>query len=170
MYNKIIKENKSFIDNTWQKLENKLSLTSIKSRHKIPYTTVNGVHNDYSDYVFAWTNGFWGGLMWLMYEETKKECYKLTAEESEQKLDKAFEYLEGLHHDVGFMWHITSGANYRLTGNKKSKNRNILAAMSLMSRYNVDGEFIRAWNSPKGGVDKSGWTIIDCMMNINILY
>jgi len=73
--------------------------------------------------------------------------------------------MDNLHHDVGFMWHILSGANYRLTGNVASKNRNLIAAMSLASRYNVDGNYIRAWNA-----DKIGWTIIDCMMNIPLLY
>jgi unsaturated chondroitin disaccharide hydrolase len=42
--------------------------------------------------------------------------------------------------------------------------------MSLMSRYNVDGEFIRCWNTSAFGKDVSGWSIIDCMMNIPLLY
>ena len=163
----IIEKNQAWIDETWKKLDEKLSRTAVKSRYKIPYTTVNGEHDDRSkgkDVVW-WTNGFWGGLMWLMYAGTGKECYKITAEESEKILDNAFNYVELLHHDVGFLWHITSGANYRLTGNAQSKNRNLLAAMTLASRYNVDGNYIRAWNS-----DRIGWTIIDCMMNINQLY
>ncbi len=39
-----------------------------------------------------------------------------------------------------------------------------------MSRYNVDGDFIRCWNGQWKGEDVSGWSIIDCMMNIPILY
>lgn len=164
---KIIKDNQEWIDGTWEKLDTKLSRTAVKSRYKLPYTTVNGEHNDRSSGkdVLWWTNGFWGGLMWQMYVGTGKECYKITAEESEKILDNAFNYVDSLHHDVGFLWHITSGVNYRLTGNVASKNRNLLAAMTLASRYNVDGNYIRAWNS-----DKMGWTIIDCMMNINQLY
>ena len=70
------------------------------------------------------------GLMWLMYAGTGKECYKLTAERSEELMETCFtDYVDELHHDVGFMWHILSGANYRLTGNKRSRNRNLLAAM-----------------------------------------
>ncbi len=166
-YQNLIDNNKRWIDETFEKLDEKLSKTAVKSRYKIPYTTVNGEHDDRAkDDIWWWTNGFWGGLMWLMYIGTKKECYKLTAEESEKILDKAFERIEEAHHDVGFMWHLTSGVNYRLTGNKQSRNRNLLAAMTLASRYNVEGNFIRCWNAKEA----AGWTIIDSMMNIPILY
>jgi unsaturated chondroitin disaccharide hydrolase len=146
-YNSIIDENRAWIDDTFEKLDNKLSRTAVDSRYKIPYTTINGVHDDKKESnINWWTNGFWGGLMWLMYIATKKDCYKITAEESEKILDKAFSRMEWLDHDVGFIWHILSGVNYRLTGNIDSKNRNLIAAMSLMSRYNVDGEFITDLN------------------------
>ena len=106
------------------------------------------MHDDYSKGkdITWWTNGFWGGLMWIMYNATKNEEYRITAEKSEELLKNAFNYVEEFHHDVGFMFHLTSGANYRLTGNIDAKNRNLIAAMSLASRYNVDGDFIRAWN------------------------
>ena len=172
-YATLIKNNKDWIDGVWRKLDEKLSRVAVKSRNKIPYTTIHGVHDDRShgEGILMWTNGFWGGLMWQMYIGTKKDCYKQTAEESEKMLDEAFHYTKSLHHDVGFMWHLTSGINYRLTGNVDSKNRNLLAAMSLMSRYNVDGEFIRCWNDDAwNGENVEGWTIIDCMMNIPLLY
>lgn len=170
-FESIIENNKAWIDNTWKKLDDKLSRIAIKSRYKIPYTTENGEHNDLSKGkdITYWTNGFWGGLMWQMYVGTKKECYKITAEESEKMLDRAFEYLDCLDHDVGFMWSLTSGVNYSLTGNRSSKNRTLLAAMSLMSRYNVDGNYIRCWNDRKSD-DVKGWSIIDCMMNLPLLY
>ncbi len=167
---KIISENRAWIENTWKKLDEKLSKTAVKSRYKIPYSTKDGVHDDRSDDILWWTNGFWGGLMWLMYIGTQKDCYKRTAEESERLLDKAFGDMQNWNHDVGFMWHILSGVNYRLTGNRQSKNRNLIAAMSLMSRYNVEGDFIRCWNSWIGNENVSGWTIIDCIMNLPLLY
>ncbi|MBR4419300.1 MAG: glycoside hydrolase family 88 protein [Clostridia bacterium] len=166
----LTKQDQTWVNNVWEKLDNKLSKTCLKSRYKIPYSTVNGEHDDRSKDPLWWTNGFWGGLMWLMYIGTQKECYRETAEIAEKTMDRAFNDMVNWHHDVGFMWHITSGVSYRLTGNEDSKNRNILAAMSLMSRYNVTGEFIRCWNTWHGADDVSGWTIVDCMMNIPILY
>ena len=163
----IIAQNSEWIASTWSKIDEKLRRVAVKSRNKIPYTTINGVHDDKSESdVFWWTNGFWGGMMWLMYEATGCENYKVTAESSEKLLDAAFSDYKKLNHDVGFMWHITSGANYRLTGNTASYNKNLYVASVLMSRYNINGGYIRAWN----GEPDIGWSIIDCMMNIPLLY
>lgn len=166
----IIEKNKDWIEDTWQKLDSKLSKVAVKSRDKIPYTTVNGVHdNKVATYPDWWTNGFWGGMMWLMYKETGNEEYKTTAIRSEELLDEALKDFEKLHHDVGFMWHLTSGANYRITGDKAAYNKNLYVAATLAGRYNIDGKFIRAWND-WGDLKNSGVTIIDCMMNIPMLY
>ena len=170
MFEKLLSENSKWIDAVWVKLDEKLSLVTLRSRDKLPYTSVDGVHDDGKESPLNWTNGFWGGLNWLMYIGTGKECYKITAETSEKLLDKAFFSMQDWHHDVGFMWHLTSGVNYSLTENLSSKNRNLIAAMSLMSRYNVSGDYIRCWNDGTWGEKVAGWSIIDCMMNIPILY
>ena len=167
----VIAQHQNWIDTTWEKVDKKLSQTAVKSREKIPYTTVNGEHdNRVGKGITWWTNGFWGGMMWLMYEATGNEEYRKTAERSEELLDDALRQYKALHHDVGFMWHLTSGANYRLTGNEASAVRNFFAATSLFSRYNIDGDFIRAWNNSWGGADTAGYSIIDCLMNIPLLY
>lgn len=156
-----------WVNNIWNKLDQKLCAEAIRNRAKIPYTAENGVYNNMAkDDVTWWTNGFWPGLMWLMYKGTGNEEYKKTAEKGEELLDVAFDEYEKLHHDVGFMWHLSSGVNYRITGNRKSFLRNITAANMLAARFNPNGEFIRSWN----GDDNKGWVIIDSMMNIPLLY
>ena len=130
-YKNIIDNNRDWIESTWQKIDKKLSRIAVKSRYKIPYTSINGEHDDKKDAIDWWTNGFFGGLMWLMYEATKNNEYRITAEQNEDFLEAAFDNVEALHHDVGFMWHLTSTANYRLTGNRKSRNRALIAAMTL---------------------------------------
>ncbi len=167
----IIAQNKEWIDATWDKVDKKLSRIAVKSRNKIPYTSVNGEHDDkFQTNVTLWTNGFWGGMMWLMYMSTGNEEYRKTAERNEELLDEALKRVRRLHHDVGFMWHLTSGANYRITGNENSFVRNYYAATSLFSRYNIDGDFIRAWNNDWVGSSNAGFSIIDCLMNLPILY
>lgn len=170
----VIAQHQNWIDATWEKVDKKLSQTAVKSREKIPYTTVNGEHDTNIDKIGKgitwWTNGFWGGMMWLMYEATGNEEYRKTAERSEELLDDALRQYKTIHHDVGFMWHLTSGANYRLTGNEASAVRNFFAATSLFSRYNIDGDFIRAWNNSWGEEDTAGFSIIDCLMNLPLLY
>lgn len=163
---KIIAENKAWIDSVWEKLDKKLKIVSETSREKIPYTSENGVHDNMAEKnITWWTNGFWEGLMWLMYIGTKDERYRKTAERAEEILDGAFMDYDGLYHDVGFMWHISSGVNYRLFGGNKSRLRTLYAADILAARYNISGKFIRAWNG-----DMNGWVIIDSMMNLPILY
>ena len=161
-----------WIDESLIAFEKKYEWVVKKNHGRICYTTdESGSFDDRSgdSQIGWWTNGFWGGLMWLMYEATGNEDYKKTALRSEEIEDKAFEDVEKLSHDVGFMWHILAGANYRLTGNAEARNKNLFCAMSLMSRYNVEGDYIRSWNN-WSKEDNTGWTIIDCMMNIPLLY
>ncbi len=83
----------------------------------------------------------------------------------EEKLDKAFDIYTGLHHDVGFMWLHSAVADYRITGDDRAKARGLHAAHLLAGRYNPRGKFIRSWNR-----DRSGWVIVDSMMNIQLLF
>ena len=173
-YKEILEENRSWIEETFKKVDKKLSAVTLRSRDKL----VDGVGPDGKTHKSTkprnWTSGFWGGMNVLMYEHTQNEDYLITAKKSEELLDEALEDFEALYHDVGFMWHILSGALYRVTGEEKSKNRNLHAAASLMSRFILGGNYIRAWNdsSSKGWAQRptNNWTIIDCMMNLPILY
>ena len=70
-----------WINQTWNKLEEKLSVTAVRSRDKIPFHSKDGLHDDTKeDGINCWTNGFWPGLMWLMYSATGKEEYRKTAD------------------------------------------------------------------------------------------
>jgi Glycosyl Hydrolase Family 88. len=160
------------------KITAKMERVSERSAAKIPYTTIDGTHDDRSacnpsgdaaDGINWWTNGFWGGMMWLMHHETGDDKYKEIARQSEQKLDRCFQEFYGLHHDVGFMWLPTSVANYRVTKDPESRKRALHAANLLAGRFNLAGGFIRAWNDLEEG-DTRGWAIIDCMLNIPLLY
>lgn len=167
----LIYEHSNWVNQTWNKLEKKLSITSMRSRDKIPFHSKDGLHDDTKeDGINCWTNGFWPGLMWLMYSATGKEDYRKTAEHIEDLLDRAFMNFDKLGHDMGFMWRLASGADYQLTGSEKAKNRQSIAANHLIARYNPTGEFIRAWNADRDGEKTTGWTIIDTMMNLPLLY
>lgn len=171
-------DEKIWVESVVQKINTKMDWVSEKSRNKIPYTTYNGIHDDYNnsekssrmkDGLAWWTNGFWGGMMWLMYHETGNKKYAEIAKLSEEKLDQCFDDYYGLHHDVGFMWLCTAAADYRLTKNADSRKRALHAANLLAGRYNPIGKFIRAWNGMETS-DTRGWAIIDCMLNIPLLY
>ncbi len=156
----------AWINETWSKISAKMLKTVERNQNTLPYTAVDGRYDNwYEKDVSWWTNGFWPGIMWLMYSAEGNEAYKTAAENSEKLLDKAMENFNDLMHDVGFMWYISAGANYKLTGNKDSLRRVMHAANLLAGRYNINGRFIRAWNG-----DMYGWAIIDCMMNLPLLY
>lgn len=167
-----------WIQSVAENINEKMAWVSEKSKEKIPYTIVDGTHDSYnnsdkpyrmSEGLNWWTNGFWGGMMWLMYHETGDKKYADIAKFSEEKLDKCFEDYYGLHHDVGFMWLLTAVADYRLMKSEESRKRGLHAANLMAGRYNPAGKFIRAWNTWGDG-NNIGWAIIDCMMNLPILY
>lgn len=162
----MVNENKQWLDEVWSKIEEKLAYTSKEIGVAFPHLSRDGKFDDMnkSD-IYWWTNGFWPGIVWLMYVGTKDEKYKTLAEDLEKELDRALYGYTGLHHDVGFMWLTSAVANYRITGNEESKKRGQIAASILASRFNIKGKYIRAWNG-----DKKCWSIIDTMMNIPILY
>lgn len=169
--NYITENEKKWIDEMWEKLDKKLEKVSVRSREKLPFWNTDGIHDDMTEKnICCWTNGFWPGLMWLMYSGTGKETYRQTAERGEELLDKALARPDLLSHDVGFMWRLASGADLELTGSEQAKLRQIYAADILMGRYNAVGEFFRAWNHGETKAQKAGWTIIDCMMNLPLLY
>ena len=152
-------------------IKDKVAAVSLTVGTGIPYSTVNGRFDDWSDRIEWWCNGFWGGLLWLMYTETHDERYLEQARSSEAALDACFRDFVGMDHDAGFRWLPTAVADYRLTGNDASRRRGLLAATILAGRYNPAGEFIRAWDGlPTAERNNVGWGIIDCMMNLPILY
>ena len=163
------------------RITEKMRWVSEKNKEKIPYTTdENGDYDDRSDEKRSWnaddglswwTNGFWGGMMWLMYLYTKEERYAEIARISEDKMTECFQTFLGLHHDVGFMFQPTAVADYRITGRSQAKATALHAAALLAGRFNPAGNYIRAWNDIPGSTDDTrGWAIIDCMFNISLLY
>ena len=165
-------EDKNWVEETLAMVEQKLRRTVLEIETCFPYTTTDGQYEKTVDElpldgICWWTNGFWAGILWLMYLRTGDALFREKAEACELALDDAFRDYDRLHHDVGFMWLTSAVANYRITGSDTSRKRGLLAADILAARYNMAGKFIRAWGS---GDCNRGTAIIDCMMNIPLLY
>ena len=154
-----------------EKIRSKMAWVSEKNRDKIPYTTnPDGSYNDLTASNLSWwTNGFWGGIQWLLYQDTGEERYAEIARVSEYKLERCLSDFYGMDHDVGFLFLLTAVADYRLTGNPDGRRIGLHAANLLAGRFNPVGRFIRAWNDAPN-LDNRGWAIIDCLMNLNLLY
>jgi unsaturated chondroitin disaccharide hydrolase len=156
------------IETIYQSILEKMESEVKRTGSKIPYIAdkKTGSYDDMTETdICWWTNGFWPGILWQLYNATGSDIYRTCAVQVENRLDAAFNDFLGLHHDVGFMWLPSAVADYRLTGNKASLKRGLHAATLLAGRYNPRGKFIRCWND-----EKIGWIIVDSMLNINILY
>lgn len=112
-----------------------------------------------------WTGGFWPGLMWQLYKATGEAVYRDEALRVEALLTDEFRRFDLLNHDVGFMYLLSCGTHYRMTGDAQALSDTLHAATLLAGRFNPAG-FIRAWP----GKDRTGYAIIDCMMNLSLLY
>lgn len=112
-----------------------------------------------------WTNGFWPALMWQLYHATGDPAYQAEARRVQALLAEELMRFEGLHHDVGFQYLLSFGAEYALTKSLGARRTVLHAASLLAGRFNPNG-FIRAWN----GEGREGWAIIDCLMNLSLLY
>ncbi|GAF21086.1 unsaturated glucuronyl hydrolase [Bacillus sp. JCM 19047] len=133
---------------------------------KSPHATnAEGHYDDLN--VDWWTSGFYPGLLWLMHDLTGDPFYRVQAEPWTEKIEAAFDaHPIVLHHDVGFQFLLTAVMDYEQTGSENSLRVGLKAANYLAGRFNPVGGFIKAWN----GDEKKGWAIIDCMMNISLLY
>ena len=182
--------NQEWLDQVYDKLLVKMKAECARVGTNIPYTTgEDGKYHDITETRWGktpdggttlsnWTNGFWPGMLWQMYHATGDEGYKAAAVGVEKRLEEVLRDPESVGHDLGFMFLQSSVANFRETGDAEARRRGLLAASELAARYNVDGKFIRAWPGPRhnmmtqmmGGGDARGWMIIDCMMNLPLLY
>lgn len=132
-----------------------------------PPVALDGIYNDQGPEF--WVSGFWPGLLWLLYEETKDEKALALARRLEDRLHVVLDDFVTLHHDVGFMWLPSAVIDYKLTGNKTSRVDGLKAASHLAGRFNPAGPFIRAWTDEVNPHSK-GWAIIDCLMNLSLLF
>lgn len=163
-------EDKAWVDDAWAKLDRKLRVVNTKPM--LPYMLdEKGRYIDMAkNKVSWWTNGFHHAMLLLMYDATGYEPYLKLAEGAMALLEPALEDPRKMNHDVGFLWHITNGLHYKLTGDEHSHVVALRAADRLMARYNCAGGFIQAWNKSWRGIPNEGFAIIDCMMNIPLLY
>ena len=132
-----------------------------------PHVAYNGKYN--SEVPSFWTAGFWPGILWMVYEKTGDESVKELAVQIEEKLGDVLDDFFHIHHDVGFMYLPTAVLHNRLFPNEDSYRMGLKAASHLAGRFNLAGQFIRAWTS-EVNPESTGWAIIDCLMNLPLLF
>lgn len=157
-----------WLDEAWENTVRKTVRVSGRIGAGFPHASVGGTY--VLEAPHWWTAGFWPGLLWLVYEESSNASLRELAEQCEVKLDPVLHDYTRLDHDLGFMWSLTSIASYKLTQSAASRRRALQAANYLAARFNLQGRYIRAWNPWREGEDNAGIAIIDCCMNMPLLY
>jgi len=117
-----------------------------------------------------WTEGFWTGMLWLAWEVTGDDKYRVVAERLldsfEERLDKNIKVDT---HDLGFLYSLSCVNAWRLTGNPRARGLALRAAERLYRRFNASAGVIQAWgdlNDPA----RQGRMIIDCNLNVPLLF
>ncbi len=115
-----------------------------------------------------WTSGMNTGILYLAYELTGNEVFRDAADYQLESFKIRLANKIGLmNHDVGFIYTPSCVANYKITGNKASRETALLAAELLSSFFNEKGGFIKRTAGDKA---PSFRTLVDTMMNIPLLF
>ena len=155
-----------------QRIERQLNpLVAIAHEHqRIPRTTDEG-RLKFAGQRFDWTEGFFPGTCWYMYELTGDVSWKNAAQElQELYIDHRF---LTTNHDLGFVFNCSFGNEYRLLQDARSKHVLIDAANSLITRFNPTVGCIKSWDVDRGWQAERGWqfpVIVDNMMNLELLF
>lgn len=115
-----------------------------------------------------WTAGFYPGILWYAYEYSDNPEMRKYAEAFTESL---MPYLANIgNHDLGIMTVASAGHAWRLAGEEKYRKAILDAAENLSLLYNPAVGTINSWPYMK---DDMGWphnTIIDNMINIELLF
>ncbi|AIQ16836.1 glucuronyl hydrolase [Paenibacillus sp. FSL H7-0357] len=118
----------------------------------------------------SWTEGFWSGILWLSYEYSKDPEIHAAAIKSVDSLKKRLEAEQGLdHHDIGFLYSLSAKARWIVDKDEDSRLLALQAADILMKRWRSAPQLFQAWG-PEGDDANGGRIIIDCLMNLPLLY
>ncbi|NIA87550.1 MULTISPECIES: glycoside hydrolase family 88 protein [Rahnella] len=152
-----------------QTVLSKISRNLEKFGNKFPAETCENGHYPLTENV-EWTTSFWTGQLWLAWEMTGDDRYRLAAEKQVTSFgNRIANRIDTATHDLGFLYSLSCVSAYKLTGNRQARGFALLAAEALMERFNTQAKIIQAWgdlNDP----EQAGRMIIDCNMNLPLLY
>lgn len=165
-----------------EQLEGAFNLCLSKTRKTIkrladdPKSAAFAVDGNYFDFqegfyeIGNWTSSFFTGMALLAWQETEDEYFlKQVLRLAPLYRGKVFTHCLDTHHDLGFLYSLYSVALYKLTGDLEHRDVAIRAAELLAERFNKKGNFIRAWGRMDTD-EQSNMAIIDCLMNLPLLY
>ncbi len=116
-----------------------------------------------------WVAGFWTGMLWLSYAQTKdagvRDCAINLLPSFERRLDENIH----INHDMGFLFMLSARAQLALADDAEAADLTMRAADVLLGRFRPKGNYIQAWG-PVGEDRRGGQMIMDTMMNLPLLF
>ncbi len=115
--------------------------------------------------LIGWTQGFFPGLLWQLFESTDDPVWRTRAEVWTRNLE--LQKTNRQTHDLGFKLYDSFGQAYRLSGQPYHRGVLLVAAESLASRYKPIARVISAadWNP-----DWKLPLVVDTMVNLELLF
>jgi unsaturated chondroitin disaccharide hydrolase len=120
-----------------------------------------------------WTNGFFAGMGVLALRSTGDDAFLRLLEGIEPLFQQKLQDENAVNtmHDLGFLYSPFAVALYQHTGDARYRELALKAAQTLADRFIPKGGYFRAWGRmDEQGTDYDGLAIIDCLMNMPLLY
>lgn len=152
-------------------LQTNFMLTLAEKENRIPRTVSENGEIHWIDDDFDWTEGFFPGTLWYLYEFSKDKKFIKAADKFQSSFENHKTFTE--NHDLGFIFNSSYGNGFRLLNEKAYKDVLITASNSLITRFSEKVGCIKSWNVDKGWQSKRNWqfpVIIDNMMNLELLF
>ena len=108
-----------------------------------------------------WTEGFFGGEMWLIYQATGEDWFRTQAEQCTRRIEHRKTDLTV--HDLGFLFCPTWKRWYDLSGDPAQRQVVIEAGRTLAGRYQPAGGYLCSFRGPES-------LYIDIMMNVGLVF
>lgn len=117
----------------------------------------------------SWLASFWPGMLWLSYGAAGTPDARVSAELLLPSFQERLDRRVHITHDLGFLFTLSARAQWQLTGDPRAHALALRAARELLARFRPRGGYIQAWG-PVGDRDEGGRIIVDCLMNLPLLF
>ena len=159
------------VNNSIKYCKQKLSQTikHFDEEERLPRSINDGEKHWNGSSINSWTSGFYAGILWRMYELTGETLWSHHANYYTNILEPV-RRLPWKTHDFGFMMYYSYGLGYEMTQNPQYKIVLLETADSLATMFNPKVGTLESWPWMKR---KRGWphtTIVDNMMNLELLF
>ena len=122
-----------------------------------------------------WVASFWTGQLWLAYALTGDPRFRNSARMRREYFQRVLDNPAWHDHDLGFLFLLSSVADFKLTGDDHARSMALRAADFLAGRWRQPLPFVMCWNPMlRDGAEfaarKTRTLNIDSLQGMSLLY